>query len=80
MDVVVVKKWGNSHGIRFPQYIMKQLDLHVSDELVIEVEDHTITMKKRFKHKTFEERLAEFDGNIEVEPFDWGEPKGRELI
>ena len=29
-------------------------------------------------HKTFEERLAEFDGKITVSDFDWGVPMGRE--
>ena len=33
---------------------------------------------KSFIHKTFEERLAEFDGEISFYDFDWGEDKGRE--
>lgn len=33
-----------------------------------------------FTHKTFEERLTEFDGEISFYDFDWGEDKGREQI
>ena len=80
MDVVAVKQWGNSQGIRLPQKILKQLDIHVSDELMIEVENNTIVLQKKYKHKTFEERLAEYDGVMEPVAFDWGEPKGRELV
>ena len=31
-------------------------------------------------HKSFEERLAEYNGEISVCDFDWGEPMGRELL
>ena len=34
----------------------------------------------QFVHKTFEERLAEFNGEITVDDFDWGEPMGREEL
>ena len=42
--------------------------------------DDAIVLKKTFKHKSFEERLAEYDGKISVGDFDWGEPMGKELI
>ncbi len=38
------------------------------------------TMKEEFVHKTFEERLEEYNGKISVVDFDWGEPVGRELL
>lgn len=37
-------------------------------------------LKKAFKHKTFEERVAEYDGEISICDFGWGEPSGKELI
>ena len=33
-----------------------------------------------FKHKSLTERLEEYDGEIEVYEFDWGEPVGREIL
>ena len=33
-----------------------------------------------FRHRTFEERVAEYGGKIGVDgEFDWGEPVGREI-
>jgi hypothetical protein len=33
-----------------------------------------------FEHKPFSDRLKEYDGEIEVYGFDWGEPVGREMM
>ena len=40
----------------------------------------SIVLRKQFVHKTFEERLAEYNGEITVCDFDWGEPAGREIL
>ena len=56
------------------------MDLKTSDILEIEVEGGVIILRKPFIHKTFEERLAEFNGEISVCDFDWGEPVGRDIL
>ena len=33
-----------------------------------------------FKHKSYEERLAECGGIAQPYKFEWGEPKGREMF
>lgn len=33
-----------------------------------------------FKHRSFEERVAEYDGEISICEFDWGEPVGKEIL
>ena len=66
-DQVAIKTWGNSQGIRIPKNILEKLGLHVSDTLQIEVIDDSIVLKKAFKHKTFEERVAEYNGEISIE-------------
>ena len=33
-----------------------------------------------FEHKPFSDRRKEYDGEIEVYEFDWGEPVGREMM
>ncbi len=80
MDTVAVRKWGNSLGIRLPQTVLKKLDIQLSDELTIEVESGVLVLRKRFKHKSFEERVAEYDGKIDIVDYDWGEPEGREML
>ena len=80
MQQVAIRSWGNSQGIRIPKEILEKLQLKVSDVLDIAVENDTIVLKKQFVHKSFEERLAEYNGEISVCDFDWGEPMGRELL
>lgn len=42
-------------------------------------ENDAIMLRKQFIHKTFEERLAEYGGEITVCDFEWGESEEREL-
>lgn len=78
MQRVVITKWGNSQGIRIPVDILRKANLKVSDPMTIEAEGDTIILRKEFRHKSFSERLAEYDGKIETCDFDWGEPMGGE--
>jgi antitoxin MazE len=80
MEQVAVKTWGNSQGIRIPKDILDKLDIHISDVLQLDVEDDRIILRKTFKHKSFEERLAEYNGDISVCNFEWGEPVGKEML
>ena len=37
-------------------------------------------LAKPFRHKTLEERAAEYGGQLNLDgEFDWGEPVGREI-
>ena len=79
-EQISVCEWGNSSAIRLPKKILEKLNIKVSDVLEIQASGDTITLKKVFKHKSLKERLAEYDGKIEVAEFDWGEPQGREIL
>ena len=59
---------------------MGKMQLKTSDVLDIEIKDDTIVLRKQFVHKSFEERLAEYNREISVRDFDWGEPAGREIL
>ena len=80
MEQVVIRSWGNSQGIRIPKNVLEKMQLKISDVLDLEIKDDTIVLRKQFVHKSFEERLAEFNGEISVCDFDWGEPAGREIL
>lgn len=54
--------------------------LDIDELLQIEVIDDSIVLKKAFKHKTFEERVAEYNGEISICDYDWGEPVGKEIL
>ncbi len=80
MEQVAIRSWGNSQGIRIPKNVLEKMQLKISDVLDLEIKDDTIVLRKQFVHKSFEERLAEFNGEISVCDFDWGEPAGREIL
>jgi antitoxin MazE len=48
--------------------------------LQLDIKNYAIILRKAFKHRTFEDRLADFNGEINVSDFDWGEPVGKELL
>lgn len=77
---VQVKTWGNSQGIRIAKEILQAANISVNDMLDINVSDGVITLVKPYRHKTLEERVAEFNGNLNLDgECDWGEPVGREV-
>lgn len=80
VNQVALKQWGNSRGIRIPKSILDELGIDDSDVLQISVENNAIVLRKSFKHKTFEERLAEYNNNISVCEYDWDEPQGKEIL
>lgn len=74
-----VKAWGNSQGIRLPKEVLKRAGIILNEVLDVKVSDGVITLAKPFRHKTLEERAAEFDGKLMLDgEYDWGEPVGRE--
>ena len=79
-EQTVVRAWGNSQGIRLSKKILEKAKIGLDDLLQVEDSENTIILKKAFRHKSFEERLADYDGKIDVLDFDWGEPRGKELV
>lgn len=75
-----VKEWGNSQGIQLPGEILKSAGIALNEVLDITVTDGAITLTKSFRHKTLEERAAEFGGKLMFDgEYDWGEPVGKEV-
>ena len=75
-----VKAWGNSQGIRIPKDILKEANIFVNDVLNVNVSNGQILLTKPFRHKTLEERAADFGGKLDLDgEFDWGHPTGREV-
>ena len=75
-----VREWGNSQGIRLSKEILKSAGIALNEVLDVSVSNGVITLKKTFRHKTLEERAAEFDGKLILDgEYDWGESVGREV-
>lgn len=75
-----VREWGNSQGIRLSKEVLKSAGITLNEMLEVTVSDGVITLAKSFRHKTLEERAAEYNGNLMLDgEYDWGEPTGREV-
>lgn len=75
-----VKIWGNSQGTRISKEILKEANIAADDALDVNVVNGMITLVKPFKHKTLEERSAEFNGKLNLDgEYDWGELVGKEV-
>lgn len=77
---VQVKEWGNSQGIRIPKEILQNAGITLNEILDVTVSNGTIVLAKKFRHKTLEERAAEFGGELNLDgEYDWGKTVGREV-
>lgn len=75
-----IQKWGNSQAIRLPKKILEVVNLQENDKVeVIADNDRIIIKPLNKKHKTFEERIAGYDGDYKCTEWDTGEPKGKEV-
>ena len=80
MTITTIQKWGNSQGIRLPKEVLRSAGISLNEFLDVTVSDGVITLVKSFRHKTLEERAAEFDGKLMLDgEYDWGKPVGREV-
>ena len=79
MDALI-KKWGNSHGIRIPKEYLDSLGITPETPLSIEISGNTIVICKKRSHKTLEERVAESGVPLRFSnEINWGKPQGSEV-
>lgn len=72
-----VAKWGNSLGVRIPQWIAEQAE--ISDGAIVEIsfQDETIVIKK--KKLSLEEMLNNITAENQHKEIDTGSTVGREI-
>ena len=78
---VQLKPWGNSQGIRLPKAVLNEAGFQPDDTLTVKAENGHIVLYRSFKHKTLEERAADYDGRLNLDgETDWrGDPVGNEV-
>ena len=75
-----IKKWGNSQGVRLPREVLEMAGFSMNDVLNITTANGVVMLTRDFKHKTLEERAAEFGGELNLNgEYEWGDPLGREV-
>ncbi|MGD9567225.1 MAG: AbrB/MazE/SpoVT family DNA-binding domain-containing protein [Sedimentibacter sp.] len=75
-----IQKWGNSQAVRIPKSILEMAELNENDKVEIKVIDGNVTIIPVKKHRTLEERIAEYDGNYICSEWDTSEQKGKEVL
>ena len=79
--IAQITKWGNSQGIRLTRKALEEAGMKPDEKVIMLVEHGKITLMKSSRHRTLEERAAEYDGKLgPYTEFDWGEPVGREIL
>ena len=83
MGTIVIRKWGNSQGVRLPKHIMESCDLQIGDILEYEIKDRKLILqeqsqrKRRGKYK-LEQLLEQIPDNFRKSECPWGMPIGKE--
>ena len=84
----IIRRWGNSQGIRLSKEILSQMDLKEDDTVGISIYDGKMTIEKinKPKYLNLQERLEAFYKKpldeifVEnIQEVDVGNPKGNEI-
>ena len=74
---IVVKKWGNSLGVRIPRIIAK--DLNLKDGSSVDVEDLNGNIIISPKRNTLSELLSGINSSNIHEEIEFGKSEGKEI-
>ncbi len=74
----VIVKWGNSQGLRLSKELLETAALCVGDEVSMTADAGGIIIRKVFRHRSLEERLAGYEGGYRSEEWSLGSPVGDE--
>ena len=75
-----IQKWGNSQAVRLPKAILEMAKLKENDKVEIKVENGNLVIIPIKKHKTLEERIAEYKGDYICSEWNTGKPRGKEIF
>ena len=63
---LTIKQWGNSSGIRFSKEFLNRAGAKIGDTLEAEIVDGKIILTPGFRHRSLEERAAEYGGKLNL--------------
>lgn len=75
----VIKKWGNSNGIRIPNSILKSLNLKTNDKVELQDQDDKIIISKKKNKISLAEKFDNYNGTNLAKDYTWDSPKGKEI-
>lgn len=75
-----IQKWGNSKAVRIPKAALEMARLDENDKVEIKVQDGNLIIAPVKKHKTLQDRIAEYSGDYKCSEWDTGKPAGKEVF
>lgn len=75
----VIKKWGNSNGIRIPNSILKSLNLKTNDKVELQDQDDKIIISKKKNKISLAEKFENYNETNLAKDYTWDSPKGKEI-
>ena len=75
-----IQKWGNSQALRLSKTILEMANLNENDKVEIKIQEGSLIITPLKKHKTLQERIAEYEGEYMCTEWDTGKPKGKEVF
>lgn len=75
-----VQKWGNSQAVRLPKALLEMTNIKENDKVEIKVQDGNLIISPVKKHRTLEERIAEYKEDYTCSEWDTGNPVGKEVF
>ncbi len=77
---VLLKRWGNSLGLRIPKGIVESVGLKADDAVDIDASKDGFKVKKARKRYVLKELLSRVTPENRHDSIDWGGPEGNELL
>ncbi len=77
-----VQKWGNSQGLRLTKALLREVQIHVGDEVNVSVQEGRIIIEPVTKVRgryDLKELVSRMPQEYRAEEIDWGEPIGKEV-
>lgn len=77
-----IKPWGNSQGIELSKEMLEQIGIDDIEHqcVTVEVKDNSLILKKSVERSRLMRRFGYLIDEKRVDEFDFGEPKGNEVI
>ncbi|MBM2814559.1 MAG: multidrug transporter MatE [Ignavibacteria bacterium] len=74
----VIRKWGNSLGVRIPKVFSEKISIRDGSTVDIEIKNHTLVIKPKDKIELKDLLLKVTEENIHKE-ISYGKPEGNEV-
>ena len=75
-----IQKWGNSQAVRLPKSILELANINENDKVLIKVQDGNLIIVPVKKHRSLDDRIAEYKEDYKVEEWVTGKPTGKEVF